>query len=66
MSLINKGSVDDVRSTLRLEEPKLSIQYLTGEIEKERKGLGRTTVINMLKAAIKRKTKSKPSTGKKQ
>jgi len=64
MSLINSGSVDDIRSSLRLAESKLSINYLNAEIEMEMKGKCRTSVINMINAVIKRKMKLNLPSGK--
>ncbi len=57
MSLINSGNVDDIRNSLRHCEHKLSIKDINEEIEKEKSGKNRASVISLLKAAMKRKMK---------
>jgi len=56
--LTNIGSVDDIRSSLKLAEPKAKIHELKKELEAEIKYHNRKTVINMINAAIKRKMKT--------
>jgi hypothetical protein len=55
--LIYKGSVDDIKMHLPFVEGKMTIQQLQHEIDGEMKHLCRTSVINMINAAIKRKMK---------
>jgi hypothetical protein len=55
--LIYKGSVDDIKMHLRYVEEEMSIADLQREIDGEMKHLCRTSVINMINAAIKRKMK---------
>lgn len=57
--LTNIGSVEDIRSSLKLAEPKASVSELTKEMEAEIKYRGRTTVVKMIQAAINRKLKAK-------
>lgn len=54
----NVGSPDDVRSSLRCSESKMSIADLEKNIELEKEGKNRKTVIQMLEATIKRKRKA--------
>jgi hypothetical protein len=56
--LINKGSLDDIRCSLKLCESAITINQLNNEIEAEMKWKCRTSVINLLNAAIKRKMKT--------
>jgi hypothetical protein len=58
MSLVNT-SVDDIRSTLKCNEPQYSADYLQAELKKEMREQNRRSVISLLEAAIKRKVKSK-------
>jgi hypothetical protein len=58
MSLINVGSVDDIRCSLKLISPgnetfrKYDLRYLRKEGRKERKGQNRSTVIKMIRSKI--------------
>lgn len=55
--LINKGNIDDIRSSLKHCEETITIKQLLEEIEQEAKGQKRKTVIDLLTAAIIRKNK---------
>lgn len=52
------GSVDDIKSSFKFSESKISIAELNHEIESEMKFKCRTTLINLYNAAIKRKMKT--------
>lgn len=56
-SIINSGSIDDIKCVLKHNEAKLTIKQLLLEIEAETKGQNRKSVIDMLTASIKRKNK---------
>lgn len=55
--LVNKGSIDDIRAHLRLAEPKMTVKELQQEIMYEQCGQNRKSVIDLLNAAIKRKSR---------
>lgn len=55
--LTNIGSVDDIRSSLKLAEAKATVPQLKKELAAEIKYHNRKTVVNMINAAIKRKMK---------
>lgn len=59
ITIINAGSVNDIRSSLRHVEKKMTVVELNNNIDAEMKSQCRTSVINMLNAAIKRKMKKK-------
>lgn len=53
--LINKGSVDDIRSYLRINEDSYTADQLRNEKLAEMKGQNRATVLRLIQAAIERK-----------
>jgi hypothetical protein len=53
--LINQGNVQDVKNSLLHSEANYTAKQLNAEIKAEQKGRNRITVINLLKAAIRRK-----------
>lgn len=53
--LINKGSVDDIRSYLRINEDNYTVDELKNEKLAEIKGQNRSTVLKLLQSAIERK-----------
>lgn len=55
--LVNKGSIDDIKAYLRLAEAKMTVKELQQEILYEQCGQNRKSVIDLLNAAIKRKSK---------
>lgn len=57
--LTNIGSVDDIRSSLKLAEEKATVPQLQKELEAEIKYHNRKTVVNMIQAAINRKLKAR-------
>lgn len=57
MSLINSGSVDDIRCILKLNEKKYTIEKLLQEIKAEQERQNRKSVIDILQTAINRKNK---------
>ena len=57
--LTNIGSVDDIRSSLKLAEPKATVPELQKELAAEIKFHNRKTVVNMIQAAINRKLKAR-------
>ncbi len=58
-NLYRTGSVDDIRSSLRLIEHNATVRELLNDIDLGMKFRGRATVINMINNAISRKLKRK-------
>ncbi len=57
--IINSGSVQDIRTSVKnSEQNNVSAEQFQFEIDSEKKGLNRKTVIQMLTAALNRKIKS--------
>lgn len=57
MSFINQG-VRDIRSTLQCSGHSYTVQQLEAALKDEQKARNRTTVVNMLQSAIKKKGRS--------
>lgn len=61
-SLIQAGSVDDIRSSLACNYDSYTVEYLEQQVELEKSKNNRISVIKMLTAAIKRKKKAENAT----